>query len=263
MILVGSPIQQTPAILKEFLESLARVEYPDDPSFLFFDDNSDPISRTLLHEFVLPGPKRIWSSSTKGMGSYRVSETTHHWTTAAVWKVAEMKNALLAEASTAGFDIFLIDSDVLLRKGALCSLREANKDVVSNIFWTAWQPHTRALPQVWISDLYNLYEHGPGEILDEKERAIRTEAFLAKLRVPGLYPVGGLGACTLIKHEVVQKGASFKPVRNITLWGEDRHFCVRAEALGIELWVDTRLPAMHLYRDSDLASVEEFKARDA
>ena len=41
-------------------------------------------------------------------------------------------------------------------------------------------------------------------------------------------------------------------------FGEDRHFCIRAAALGFTLYVDTHYPAYHIYRESDLHNAKLF-----
>ncbi len=43
---------------------------------------------------------------------------------------------------------------------------------------------------------------------------------------------------------------------NVSFWGEDRHFCIRARALNIDLFVDTVFPAYHIYRKELLAGVD-------
>lgn len=42
--------------------------------------------------------------------------------------------------------------------------------------------------------------------------------------------------------------------------GEDRHFCIRALALGFELFVDTHYPAFHLYRSADCERLPSYKS---
>jgi hypothetical protein len=42
------------------------------------------------------------------------------------------------------------------------------------------------------------------------------------------------------------------------LIGEDRHFCLRAEALGFALFADSTLPPLHLYRESELSRVDAY-----
>ncbi len=71
--------------------------------------------------------------------------------------------------------------------------------------------------------------------------------------------MGGVGACTLITKSALSKGVNFKRIKNVTFWGEDIHFCIRAAVLGIPRFVDTHYPAYHIYRESDLAGVEDFK----
>ena len=76
---------------------------------------------------------------------------------------------------------------------------------------------------------------------------------------PGTYEVGGLGACTLISNKALKAGVNFSRMHNLTFWGEDRHFCLRAVSLGFPLYADTRYPAYHIYRESALTGVGEFK----
>ena len=117
------------------------------------------------------------------------------------------------------------------------------------------------MPQVWVLDSYTLFEHGPLEKISEKEAYRRMGLFLEQLKKPGVYEVGGLGACTLISKPALQRPVSFKKIKNISFWGEDRHFCIRASAMGLSLFVDTHYPAYHIYRESDLSGVDEFKKK--
>ncbi|WP_353615324.1 glycosyltransferase [Virgibacillus sp. 7505] len=138
-------------------------------------------------------------------------------------------------------------------------LLASQKDIISCIFWTQWQPGTQALPQVWLKDEYEQFTHHRGEALSDTERAARHQEFLEQMRKPGTYEVGGLGACTLITREALNKGVHFGEIPNLSFWGEDRHFCIRAAALGISLFVDTHYPAFHLYRKTDLAKLPAFR----
>lgn len=54
-------------------------------------------------------------------------------------------------------------------------------------------------------------------------------------------------------------GVSFKEIYNLGLAGEDRHFCIRAAALGLELYADTHYPPFHIYRESELAELSGYK----
>lgn len=73
--------------------------------------------------------------------------------------------------------------------------------------------------------------------------------------------MGGLGACTLIRRSVLEAGVNFDRIPNVSFWGEDRHFCIRAQAYGFQLFVDTHYPAYHIYRLSDLPGAAAYNRR--
>lgn len=265
-VLIGSPVRQRPRFLAEFLDSLQAQQCPDASlSFFFIDDNDSPTSRQLLRDFSGQNARVLIETRRDDMASeplaYERTEYTHNWNEALIWKVAAFKNDIIAHALQIDADyLFLFDSDLVLHPRTLAQLLNTQKDIVSEIFWTKWQADTPSLPQVWVSDDYVLYERARGECLSQEQKDERQNAFLEKLRQPGLYPVGGLGACTLISKRAMQAGVHFGALPNFSFWGEDRHFCLRAVALGFELFVDTHCPAHHLYRESDLAGIAAYKA---
>ena len=258
-VLIGSPIHQKPAVLREFLNSLLRLNADDiELDFHLIDDNDNEESSLLLQEFQRTG-SHIHLQSSGFHDAYIRNDTTHFWNSNLVWKVANFKNMMINRAQTLSYDyLFLIDSDLILHPDTLRHLIGTNKDIISEVFWTQWQPDSMFQPQVWMHDEYSQWELLPGEKLQPDEINRRFHAFIAKLRNPGIYEVGGLGACTLISQHAIHSGVSYNQIRNISYWGEDRHFCIRAAALGIPLFVDTHYPALHLYRDSDLSKVDEF-----
>ncbi|WP_337098682.1 glycosyltransferase [Paenibacillus sp. YIM B09110] len=263
-ILIGSPICQTPAILTLFLQSIERLDGKlSDIHYLFIDNNSDPLSRQLLQEFAgAHQDKAIIMGEDSPEEAYFRDNTTHYWTDSLIWKVARYKNRIIDYALDHDYDaLFLIDSDLLLHPDTLHSLIHSGKPIISEIFWTSWQPHTIPLPQVWVSDEYTMFERNGNEKLTKEQEVVRQHLFLGKLRVPGVYEVGGLGACTLIRKEALMKGINFSKINNLSFWGEDRHFCVRAQALGLQLYVDTHYPAFHIYRETDLLQAEAWTAK--
>ena len=241
-ILIGSPIQQFPIILVEFLQSLTELTTKNElVHYMFIDDNKDPLSSTLLANFEQENKRTVIVKNTDD-DTYVRNEMTHYWTERNIWKVAQMKDTIISYALKEGFDyLFLIDSDLVLHPRTLQQLLQANKDIISNIYWTRWQPDSIELPQVWLMDQYTLTREGASE-------SAENQNFLEMLRKPGVYEVGGLGACTLIHRKVLEAGVSFKRIANLSFWGEDRHFCVRAVAMGFSLHVDTHLPGYHIYR---------------
>lgn len=265
-ILLGSPIRQKPEILQEFLLSLNELDLTGiQLDFYFVDDNENPASKELLQKFCgeKAAPTRctvVVPSPLSQKTEYLCDETTHYWKEELVWKVADFKNKMLEQALVDRYDyIFLIDSDLILHPRTLHALMKANQEIVSNIFWTSWVENAPPLPQVWLTDHYTQYAIEIGETLSAEEIAKRHQLFICMLQQKGTYEVGGLGACTLIRSSALQKGVNFKRIKNVTFWGEDRHFCIRAAALGIGLFVDTHYPAYHLYRSSNLPGISDFK----
>lgn len=154
--------------------------------------------------------------------------------------------------------MFFADSDLIIHPNLINHLISLEKQVVSEIFWTKWTVDKQLEPNVWLFDEYDLVPKELGEELDKKQKQIRRQKFLNMLKSPGVYEVGGLGACTLISKEALLQNLNFAPIKNLTIWGEDRFFCIRAAVLGIELFVDTHYPAYHIYRECDLSGVENY-----
>lgn len=255
-VLLASPVKQPERILSEFLNSLILLETNQVKlDFSFVDDHND---HTLLSRFALEHPNvRIFSGETHA--DYLCDETTHYWREDLIWKVARYKDHFIKIALDEGYDyLFLVDSDLYLNPKTLTHLLSLKKDIVSEVFWTQWRPELIPLPQVWMEDQYTLYKSGR-ELLDETEITKKTQEFLHMLSQPGTYKVGGLGACTLISEKALRRGVSFGEIYNLGFNGEDRHFCVRAAALGLELYADTHYPPFHIYRNSELDKLQRYK----
>lgn len=257
-VLVASPVRQKASILREFLESLELLDTTGlQLDFAFVDDNNH--RHDLLAGFAR-GKNNVRIFPGKSDDAYLCDETTHFWQENLVWKVAGYKNRFIHLAREAGYDyLFLVDSDLYLHPKTITHLASLGKDIVSEVYWTKWTPDMAPLPQVWVADQYRLYHTFRGEPLDEEEKTKRTDDFLRMLATPGTYKVGGLGACTLISRRALAMGVSFSEIYNLSFAGEDRHFCIRAAALGLELYADTHYPPFHNYRESDLLKLKSFK----
>ncbi len=268
-ILIGSPVQQKPRILKEFLLSLEELNKSYlKIDFLFIDDNITAESSFLLDDFE---NSNSTSDSTvtidrdlKSMDEYICTEETHQWNESLIWKVANFKNIIIEQALAKNYDyLLLIDSDLVIHPQTLVQLLKAQKDIISNIFWTKYDRDQQLeLPQVWLRDFYDQVPRQRGEVLNHEEKIKRWRQFMQQLRQPGIYEVGGLGACTLISRRALEMGVNFKPITNLSYWGEDRHFCIRAVVLGLTLYVDTHYPAYHIYRESELLKLADYKSKN-
>lgn len=257
-ILVGSPVCQKPDILRAFLESLSNLSHREFLiDYAFVDDNQDTESSEILNCFKRDG-SAVSVFPAAPSGNYLCNEDTHHWNNALMFRVAEWKNRIIRYALDQEYDgLFLVDSDLVLNPELLEHLMGTGKNVISEIFWTRWHPEQRLEPNVWLFDEYDLAFRSPGEELTAEMTEERSRLFLERLKVPGIYEVGGLGACTLISRNALLKGVDFSYIPNLTIRGEDRFFCIRAAVLGIGLYVDTTYPAYHIYRPSDLKTASQ------
>lgn len=255
-ILIGSPVYQKPMILERFLDSLkTQNQNTITVDYMFVDDNVDMQSKAMLKAFscinssvyIIPGGE---------IGTYQCDDETHYWNDSLMLKVANYKNKIIDFALEQEYDyLFLADSDLVIHPNLIEHLKSLDKEIVSEIFWCSWHIGAPQLPNVWMFDEYDFTPKNTDQLLDKKEERIANEKFLNMLKIPGLYEVGGLGACTLINRDALLRGVNFKPIKNLTIHGEDRFFCIRAAVLGLKLFVDTNYPAYHIYRNEDLAGV--------
>lgn len=264
-VLIASPIKQKSKILVEFLNSLEKLNKQNlDVHYFFVDDNTEDKSSNLLKEFK-HNNKNVLLKTSKDFNvdtnqEYICDNNTHQWKTSLINRIITYKNSMIEFAKNQDFDyLFFIDSDIVLHPETLLHLISRNVNIVSNIFWTIWKEGGTLSPQVWVQDENKSYARDWDINYTDEEKSQKSKNFINMLKVPGIYKVGGLGACTLISKETINSGISFSLIDNLSFWGEDRHFCIRARALGIDLYVDTVYPAYHIYRESYLNGVKSFK----
>ena len=252
-VLVGSPVRKPAAVVRAFLFGLGKLDTADlRVDWLLIDDNDDRGSSALLAAARNP-VGRVTVKPLPAVQRAGLPYGGHDWPEALVQRVARIKDGIIEEALAGDYDhLLLVVADLVLRPPTLRHLLGLGVPVVSEVFWTRWNPLGPELPNVWVTDHYTLYRAERGERLSRAEEDARARHFLGSLRQPGLFPVGGLGACTLIQRRVLEAGVRFALLPNLTWWGEDRHFCIRAAAHGFDLWADTHHPPLHLYRETDL-----------
>jgi tetratricopeptide (TPR) repeat protein len=172
-----------------------------------------------------------------------------------------MKDRLLGKALELGCShALVVDSNLMIPPPLAAHLVSLQLDIVAEVSWSEQEAGAWALPSVWLSDYYSLF--GPElSAAAPSEQSAAANAFLAKLRQPGTYPVGAVSGCTLVSRSAIEAGASFKAIPNLSLAGDNRHFSVRAAALGLSLWVDTHYPPLRLDREADLGMALHFRSR--
>lgn len=235
-ILIAAPVHQTEEIFEYYLQGLDWLVLPQgyEVDKLFVLHNSENLIK-------LCEKHRAMYGILNDKKSYKVDEETHHWDNQVIDTIANIKNSLMRFALDNGYDyIFFVDSDLVLHPVTLSKLIEAKKEIVAEIFWTQWTPDDVPAPNAWDFDNY----------------VFRSPDRWKEWKKPGLYDVGMSGACILISRDVIKSGVNYSKLYNLNLWGEDRHFCIRAASHGFQVWLDTYYPAIHLYRQSE---VEKYK----
>ena len=217
-VLIAAPLKQEPKIFREYQNALDRLIIPNGVTvdrFFVVNDCDEVIPEIRNAEYIVINTG----------DRYDKAVNDHIWTSDNLDKMPRLRNACIQRVRYGLYDyLFSIDTDLVLQPETLETLLDADKDIVSEIFWTnGWC-------NAWMHD--------------------QSAGMKAEWSTPGLYRVGMTGACTLMKAEVFDAGVDYSPIPNIkSLWGEDRFFCIRAACHGFEMWVDSHFPAEHLFTE--------------
>lgn len=242
---IAACARQDPRIFALFVRSLARLDLGSlDVSYHFILHNW-PEGRRLLAD--LRTDRQVIVGSHRSPNAYVTSEAGHRWTVPLLSDMAEMKNRILRRALSDRMDaVLFVDTDLLFDPATLQTLIAAQVPIVAEVFWTAWGAGETPMPNAWDFDHYGFLPGNPD-----------------RWREPGLYRVGGTGACILIRMDAVRRGVDYRLVPGVSWWGEDRAMQLRAAVAGVRIYLDTHHPAHHLYRPSALdalAAEEEAQA---
>ena len=224
-ILITAPLRQDPRYFEEYRQGVENLIVPKGCKVdtFYVVNGCDEII-----PYLRPKDKYIvFENDTR----YRKILNDHEWSDEAIDKVAMYRNITIDYALEHGYDYwFSVDTDIVLHPMTLKTLLDADKDIVSEIFWSK-DPGGYEWCNAWMKDRYS-----------GTERQFYT---------PGLYQCGMTGACTLVKRKVLEAGVNYDFLPNLSIWGEDRHFSIRAAAHRFELWVDTHYPATHLFTERE------------
>ena len=224
-ILITAPLRQDPRYFDEYRESVDKLIIPEGcevKTFYVINNCEEIFSHLYPHDaFIIRD----------NPNEYIKTAGDHVWGDNNIQKVAYFRNLTIQYALDQGFDYWWsVDTDIVLHPMTLKTLLDADKDIVSEIFWSK-DPGGYEWCNAWMRDKYSGTE--------------------PKFKTPGLYQVGMTGACTLVKRKVLEAGVNYDFLPNLSIWGEDRHFSIRAAAHRFELWVDTHYPATHLFTERE------------
>lgn len=224
-ILITAPLRQETDIFLEYQKGLDALEVPEGYAVSRFFVVND------CREVIPFIENAEWTETETGE-AYEKTGNDHLWTLDLMRKMSGLRNMTIRKMLDGGYDYwFSVDTDIVLDPRTLKTLIEADRDIVSEIFWTK-APSGFYWCNAWMAD------QSAGMPEDWKK--------------PGLYRCGMTGALTLVKRKVFEAGVDYTQIPNIrtALRGEDRHFCVRAACAGFEMWIDSHCPAEHLYTRS-------------
>ena len=221
-ILICAPLRQDTDIFEEYQKGLDALEIPEgfEVSRFFVVNECDE---------VIPHIRDAKWVRVETGEAYEKTGVDHLWSLDNMWKMGELRNMTVKEMLDGGYDYWLsIDTDIVVNPWTLYRLLEADRDIVSEIFWTQ-SASGKWWCNAWMSD--------------------QCSGFREEWHKPGLYRCGFTGALTLVKRKVFEAGVDYTRIPNIhsALRGEDRHFGVRAACAGFEMWIDSHCPATHLY----------------
>lgn len=216
-VLIAAPLRQKPEIFREYQKGLDGLIIPDGVSvdrFFVVNDCDEVIPEIRDAEYTV--------NNSKNVTIYH----NHMWTGDLVNRMGEMRNQTIRKALEGGYDYLLsVDTDLVLEEHTLQVLLETGKDIVAGLFWTnGWS-------NAWMYD--------------------QAQGYDPTWERPGLYRVGGTGALILISRKVMEAGVDYTniPCLRKAVFGEDRHFCIRAMCHGFEIWADSHCLPVHLYTD--------------
>lgn len=257
-VLVASIVRKPQVVVDALLTTLRHQIVDADISYQFVANYAEgepiPVFGDLPVAHVAAPP-----------GDYGDGPLTRSWSESAFGRVAQLKDTLIEQALKNGFDyLWLVDADVFCDRYTLQSALDCEAPIVSSVYWTQWQlpsnelkSYVHAGPQVWQRGVYDM----TGRVDEAEFRARLLERSRMHL------PEGGLGACTLIRRDAMEKGARFAFFRKNPMGfggmaeGEDRHFCARAHALHLALVADAWPDVFHAYHVQHYARIPEMLER--
>ena len=218
-VLIAAPLRQDPKIFREYQKGLDQLIIPDGVQadrFFVVNDCPEVVPEIRDAEWI--------EVNSENVTIYH----DHIWTNDLVDRMAYYRNLTIRKALDGGYDYLLsVDTDLVLEPHTLQQLLEDQKDIVAGLFWTnGWS-------NAWMYD--------------------QAAGYDPEWSKPGLYKVGMSGALILISRKVLEAGVDYTPIPVIhkALFGEDRHFCIRAVCAGFQIWGDSHCLPVHLYKEPD------------
>ncbi len=262
-ILISSPIREKAAVLKCYLDALIQNKNNCselcEVGFYFIDDNIEDKSSAALYEYK----SRLESECIEFTIERVLEEISNQddraeeWNSVKILKMSCLRDQIINYTLGKGYDyLLMVDSDLMLGEDTLCELILTDKEIATPLHWT--YINNGLYPNVWLYDFWDFaYRKYVGEHISRAKQLMRMEEFFKMLRKPGVYKVGGLCGCSLIKAECLRNGLRYRVCSNTSVLSEDYYFCTRASVLEMEMYVNTKVDCFHVYKEEML---QEYKS---
>ncbi|GAI66169.1 unnamed protein product, partial [marine sediment metagenome] len=239
-VLIAGLIRNRAWCLADFLQGLEMQDYPKKKiSFHWIVGDCSDSTIPDLKAWTKKNKNSYRGILIEEVNFGRKDQDEHKWNPELLYRMGFMRNRYIKAIKDNEY-IFSIDSDMILKdKRILKHLVCLDREAVAEVCWATWgKLNDFLLPTVWQFGSYGG----------------TNEEFLAQLRQPGTYRVGGICTCELIAKSAIEKGANFSRITNLPpeMDGEDRQFSVRCAVHGINMWADTYFRAQHLEKETFL-----------
>lgn len=229
-ILLTAPVHQDVNVFKEYLNSINHLIIPEGYILkrYFYLHNCPELKEFLLEEDY----EEVLDNST--YEKYEHEFKNNNYTA-----LQKMRTMALEKARKENYDyVFSVDSDILLHPKCLCFLLQDNADIVGMINWSRSKEGNKILPNCYDMDYWKWWNNTHQEIYQK-----------------GLTERGIISATVLIGKRVINnEKINYYSIDNIlcSQW-EDYAFSLKAHILipDLKMYLDTRLPCRHLYKEKD------------
>ena len=129
-ILITAPLRQDVDIFLAYQDALDALEIPEGfevSRFYVVNDCDEVIPLIRDAEYI----------RTETGETYEKTANDHLWTSDLMLKMSELRNRTIQKMLLGGYDYWLsADTDIVMEPQTLTTLIDADKDIVSEIFWT-------------------------------------------------------------------------------------------------------------------------------
>ena len=229
-ILIAAPVHQNEEIFKEYLNSLNHLIIPKDCEVkkFFYLHNSPKLKQFLQEEEY----KELLDNSTYSLFLHEFKKDNYS-------ALSYMRSSILEKARKENYDyVFSVDSDILLHPKTLQLALKDNKDIIGILNWSNNYLGTtgKIVPNCYDLEYWKWWEY---------------DGLINKT----LYERGIVMGAVLIGPRVLQnKNINYYPISQYDYFTwEDYAFSLKAHVNipDLQVFLETRLPARHLYREKD------------